>query len=113
MKSIKAKLHSQKGETLVELLASILVATLSIGLLLGGVAVSAAIDRQAQNMDKTFYEALTKAESRQTSVTSGIAPQASVEVQEGAKSVKIPVEVYGEQRLYAYALEPSTGGKAP
>lgn len=112
MKSIRTKLRSQKGETLVELLASILVASLSVGLLLGGVAASTNINKKAQRMDEDFYEALTKAESRQNLVTEGHTSHFSVKVAEGSKTVEIPVDVYGEQGLYAYALKP-VGGDVP
>lgn len=113
MKRIATKLRSQKGETLVELLASILIATLSVGLLLGGVAVSAKINRQGEHVDKKFYEALTKAESRQTPAAHGVDANPSVQVKERGETVNIPVQVYGEEGLYAYALKPSAGGGTP
>ena len=40
MKAMKNKLKSQKGETLVELLAAILISALSVALLMSGVAAS-------------------------------------------------------------------------
>lgn len=110
MKRIQRKLHSQRGETLVEVMASILVAVLSVGLLLNGIAVSASINRQGKTMDQYFYETLTAAENRQVPVTEGIAAHPSIHIAEGAKTVDIPVQVYGNQGMYAYALTPAGGG---
>ncbi len=65
MKQITAKLNSCRGESLVEVLASILIATLSVGLLLGGIAVSANLERHADQADENFYQTLNAAEERQ------------------------------------------------
>ncbi len=111
MSPLKAKLHSQRGETLVELLASILVATLSVGLLLGSITASSKIDAKGKSMDQTFYEALTKAESRTTPVTGGGRQQ--VRLEEDARLIgTLPVSVYGDDGLYAYARKPA-GGDTP
>ena len=105
MKFIKQKLSSQRGETLVEVLASILIASLAVAMLLGGVAVSAALGRQADTADAYFYATLTAAETRQTPVANG-----SINLTEGGISRTIPVQVYGGEGLYSYAL--NTGGGA-
>lgn len=111
MNRIQAKLRSQRGETLVELMAAILISTLSVGLLLGGVAVSANINRQAQNTDAAFYHILSAAESRQVPASGGVAADPSIQVREhSSKTVEIPVQVYGDSGLYAYALPPTGGG---
>lgn len=107
MKQLQAKLKSRRGETLVEVLASILVATLSVGLLLGAVAVSAHLNHQAEGADEIFYEALTAAESRAGSGTGG-----TVTITEGGRTAEIPVQIYGDEDLYAYAIAPA-GGDAP
>lgn len=104
MKALNKKLRSQRGETLIEVLASILITTLSVALLLGGVAVSASLGRQADMSDQSFYEALTAAEQRQTPIANQ-----SVTVTEGGASVQIPVQVYGGQGLYSYALDTAGG----
>ena len=108
MTALKAKLRSQRGETLVEVLASILVAALSVAMLLGGVAVSANLARQADKTDQHFYEALTAAETRQTPVTDGAAAP-GVTLTQGGTSVTIPVQVYGGEGLYSYALDAAGG----
>lgn len=109
MKSIKRKLRGQRGETLVEVLASILIATLSVALLLGGVAVSVNINRQADAADEAFYENLTAAESRTGTPKSG-----TIAIVEGGVSISIPVWVYGGEKLWSYALNSADeGGGAP
>lgn len=112
MKRIQKKLRSQRGETLVELMVSILIATLSVGLLLGGVTVSANINRQAQKSDTYFYETLSAAESRKEPITDDIASKPSIILEESTKKTNIPVQVYGGKGLYTYALD-MTGGEQP
>ena len=58
---LKHKLRSQKGETLIELLVSILIAALSVGMLMTGVTVSSRLNQAAQERDAVFYQLLTKA----------------------------------------------------
>lgn len=112
MKRIQKKLCSQRGETLVELMVSILIATLSVGLLLGGVAVSVNINRQAQKADTYFYETLSLAESQKEPLTDGIAPKPTIDLEENAKTIRIPVQVFGGTGLYTYALD-TAGGVLP
>lgn len=106
MKRCKTKLRSNRGETLVELLASILVATLSVALLIGCVTASFQLGRQADQSDTYFYQTLTAAEDRQTPLTDGI-----IQVTEGGSLVSLPVQVYGDEGLYAYARK--TDGDTP
>lgn len=106
MKRCKAKLASNQGETLVELLASILVATLSVALLIGCVTASFQLGRQADQSDSYFYQTLTAAEDRQTPLTDGI-----IQVTEGGSLVSLPIQVYGDEGLYAYARK--TDGDTP
>ncbi len=107
MTALKTKLRSQRGETLVEVLASILIASLSVAMLIGGVAVSANLGRQADTTDKYFYQTLTAAEKRQTPVTDGFA-----QLTEGGTSIEIPVQIYGDEGLYSYARV-AAGGAGP
>ena len=112
MKRIQKKLCNQRGETLVELMVSILIATLSVGLLLGGVAVSVNINRQAQKADVYFYETLSAAESQNEPLTDGVSAKPTVDLEEGAKTVRMPVQVFGGKGLYTYALD-TAGGVLP
>lgn len=107
MTALKRKLHSQRGETLVEILAAVLIASLSVAMLLGGVAVSANLGRQADTADQYFYETLTAAENRQTPVS-----EQTIVLTERGTSIAFPVQVYGGEGLYSYALD-TTGGTGP
>lgn len=110
MNRLFSKLNSQRGETLVELMASILISTLSVGLLLGAVAASFNLNRQAQKADETFYTALTAAEARTTPAAGGAAESPQVTITEtGGPSISLDIDVYGGEGLWSYALD--TGGE--
>lgn len=108
MRQLRAKLKSSRGETLVETLAAILIASLSVAMLLGGVTVSVRLGRHADETDAYFYETLTAAETRQTP-----APDAAgspvVRITAGRTSIELPVQVYGGEGLYSYALDTGRG----
>ena len=127
------KLRNSRGETLVEVLVSVLVCALSITLLAGAVTASANIDLRAQAADTEYYTALSKAERQsrtpaggsseadtynslpgetKVSVTSG--GGGSVEIEPDATS---KLYFYGTERLLSYAIDkpepapdPGTGG---
>ena len=61
---MEKKLRGSGGETLVEVLASILIGALSVALLFGSIMASANITRQAQNSDEDYYKNLSAAEAR-------------------------------------------------
>ena len=130
---MREKLRTSRGETLVEVLASVLVCALSITLLAGAVTASANIDLRAQAADTEYYTALSKAERQsrtpaggsseadtynslpgetKVSVTSG--GGGSVEIEPDATS---KLYFYGTERLLSYAIDkpepapdPGTGG---
>lgn len=111
------KLRSSRGETLVEVLASVLVCALSITLLLGAVAASTSIDLRAQESDGEYYAALSKAERQGAGDTAPLpaGTALSVEVTDAADSAPggsspsqtITCTFYGTERLLSYAM---TGG---
>lgn len=103
MKAMKNKLKSQKGETLVELLAAILISALSVALLMSGVAASIQMIRKSDETDDRFYQALSAAENRETPVAEGV-DAAQVKVTEGSGEVPLLVQVYGTEELYSYGL---------
>jgi type II secretory pathway pseudopilin PulG len=108
MKRLRRKLRSNGGETLVELLVSILIGTLAITILMTGVAAAGRMERNAHQADERFYEALSAAEG-QTSA----AQSATVEVREsGRLPVTIEVDLYGSDGLYSYCLG-QNGGDSP
>lgn len=111
MRQLRAKLKSSRGETLVETMAAVLIAALSVAMLLGGVTVSVRLGRHADETDAYFYETLTAAETRQTPVTDGVSSPV-VRITSGGTSISLPVQVYGGEGLYSYALD-AGGGTGP
>lgn len=111
------KLRSNRGETLVEVMASILISALSVALLFSCVAASFDMDKEAKELDKKHYEALTAAETytegaevggereypRQTGTVT-ITNEAITDPFDSTKklSAGVPVEIYGGARMYAY-----------
>ncbi len=57
------KLRSNRAETMVEMLVSMLILTLSVCLLVTMIAVSYQFDRQARELDKTYKDELSAAEN--------------------------------------------------
>lgn len=100
------KLHSSRGETLVEVLASILIASLSVALLFGCVMASSNMDRDAKKLDKEHYEALTAAE-----VQSGTGTSGTVKIQNPKNSVEkdLGINIYGGAGLYSYKYKKAAG----
>ena len=110
-RKLKRKLVSAAGETLVETLAAILVAALSVTLLVGGVAASGAIDRAARASDDDFYAALTAAEGQDGT---GDLITVTVTAQSESFTAEIDANLYGgEGDLRAYARQEREGGTAP
>ena len=109
MGKLRDKLASAAGETLVETLAAILVAALSVTLLVGGVAASGAIDRAARASDDDFYAALTAAEGQD-----GTGDLITVTVSNGSGfKTRLDATLYGgDGDLHAYARA-ERGGETP
>ena len=130
---MREKLRNSRGETLVEVLVSVLVCALSITLLAGAVTASANIDLRAQAADTEYYTALSKAE-RQSRTPAGGSSEADTDnslpgetkvsvTSGGGGSVEIEPDAtsklyfYGTERLLSYAIDkpepapdPGTGG---
>ena len=126
------KLQSSRGETLVEVLASILICALSITLLFGAVMASASMDRTAQEADSRYYQALTKAERQRKGPPPGVesdlftppagtAPAVTVENKAPPSPGELPpspvtlgegdgLYFYGTERLLSYAIASASGG---
>lgn len=68
---MKRKLRDVRGETIVEVLAAILIASLSIGLLFGAVTVSGSIERRTQELDEKSYSDLSGAQMKTAPVIVG------------------------------------------
>jgi len=110
---MKNKLKEAKGETLVEVLAAVLICSLSVALLFGAVMASARMDTQAEDVDGEYYDALSKAEGQGVSNPDDIyAPRPSMEVKVKNStasdplyglSVNLDVNLYGSDQLLSYA----------
>lgn len=107
-KAMQRKWKDNRGETLVEVMASILVGTLSVALLFSAVMASAKMDRTAKEADAKFRESLNKAEKQETDATADIitsGANAQVTVKNGSGSVpeqKLTVKFYGDEQLLSY-----------
>ena len=74
------KLRNNRGETLIEVLASVLIATLSVTLLFSCVATASRLDRGAEGLDEKHYNALSDAESYTAPTPDPAGPAPSVNV---------------------------------
>lgn len=113
---MREKLKNTRGETLVEVLACVLICALSITLLTGAVTVSVNIDSRAQKSDGEYYAALSRAEAQEErldtlfgkSVSSGL--EITVENQQTDPDRKgITVYFYGSENLFSFAPIPGGG----
>lgn len=107
------KWSDERGETLVEVMASILIMTLAVLLLFSAVMTSIRINKSAQDLDKKFYAALNAAEEQKqgTEVTDNtIVPAGSkVKVGQGTDLTEIEVDFYGGEGVLSYSY-PSPAG---
>lgn len=60
---LRGKLHGNRGETLVEMMASIGIASMSAALLFSALMAAARIDKRALKADEAYYQALSAAEA--------------------------------------------------
>lgn len=98
-----SKLRENRGETLVEVMASVVIAALSVALLFGCAMASSNMDKDARELDEKRYDALSAAEARADGTT-GLAP-GTVEIKntdDGAQSLDITISVHGGEGLYSY-----------
>lgn len=63
MRKIKDKINSQSGETLVEVLVSLLISTIAIGLLFTSIMTATHINQANKEADAKFYKELQIAET--------------------------------------------------
>ena len=100
---MREKLRDSRGETLVEVLASVLICALAITLLVGAVTVSANINRQAQKEEERLDTLLG------VGVHSGL-DISVINDQTNPNRKRLNVYLYGNERLLSYAAAPETGG---
>ena len=97
------KLRNDRGETLVEVLASILIASLSVTLLFGCVMASSKMDRDAKGQDEKYYAALTAAEEQNSSLPGSFTAKIKQVVAGGyAPEKDLHINIYGGDGLYSY-----------
>ena len=95
------KLRENRGETLVETFAAIVVATLSVALLFGGIVASGEIERNAKRVDEDHYEAFNAAEGQGEPLTE----TATVTITNSSNISTQPpiiVDLYGGSGVYSY-----------
>lgn len=98
------KLKSRRGETLVEAMASIVIAALSVAMLFTCVMAASQINRMAREADEAFYAGLTAAEGQ-----TGTALPGTIKIAGGGRERTFSVSLYGGEGMYAYAK----GGSGP
>lgn len=98
------KLKSQRGETLVETMASIVIAALSVALLFTCVVTSVHLDHTAKRMDEAYYKALTAAET-QAADEGHPAKNGTVSIAGGSAEMELDVTLYGGEGMYSYAAK--------
>lgn len=94
------KLRENRGETLVETFAAIVVATLSVALLFGGIVASGEIEKNAKRVDEDHYEAFNAAEGQGEPPT-GTAT-VTITNDTGVTSPSITIDLYGGSGVYSY-----------
>ena len=93
------KLNHNRGETLIEVLASILVASLSVALLFGCVMTASKIDQRAAESDIKHYEAYGNAE---THTAAEDEPPPTAQVEFAGAPIPIPIKIYGGEGMFSY-----------
>ena len=102
---MRRKLQNSRGETLVETLAAILIASLSVALLFSCIMASTRMDENARAADKRYYEALSRAEEQTDKVTltdAGGTEITTVQVVGNSNTQTIPIHFFGGESMYSY-----------
>ena len=105
---MREKWRDERGETLVEVTASILIMTLAVLMLFSAVMVSVRINRSARELDEAFYSVLNRAERQEASDVAAVGPAASrVTVQQVSPVPGVPrdvtVKFYGGEGALSYS----------
>lgn len=98
------KLNDNRGETLVEMLASILIAALAVALLFTCCMASVQMGRQARAADERYYENLSAAEKRGEPLV-GDAEVIVAKADEPTVTQPVDVSLYGGDGMYSYQWE--------
>ena len=105
----RPKLRSERGETLIEVLASVLIVSLSVMMVAGSVMASSKVDVDAKRLDEAHYAALSRADAHVTptptvSPTPTPIPTAQVTIaREGiTTTTTVDIQPYGGAGMYSY-----------
>ncbi len=106
---MRQKLKKNGGETLIEVLASILIGALSVALLFSAVLASTRMDRGAEETDKAFRANLIAAEKQTEPLIDGPIGTGSAKViviHKNPETLKaeLPVVFYGGEGAVSYSL---------
>lgn len=110
---MKQKWKDARGETLVEVLASILIGALSVALLFTAVTASNSMDKTARETDEKYNIALTNADLQAAPVPDTVIDPAyaMVNVKKAGDAadagINVPVTFYGGENALSYALASS------
>lgn len=102
----RLKLRSERGETLIEVLASVLIVSLSVMMVAGSVMASSRVDVDAKKMDKTHYAALSNAETHTTATSdTGVKVTISDDPDDITKGKTFDITFYGNAGAGMFSYE--------
>lgn len=115
---LKQKMQDSGGETLIEVLVSILIGALAVFLLFGAVIVSVNLDRKARAADEALKKSIEKAENRTEEAGNSVVPAGKnfikVTLKNSTESENIEnITFYGDEQALSYKLNesaPDAGG---
>lgn len=120
------RLHGNSGETLAEMMASIVITSLSVALLFSAVIATTGIDRRTREEDEEYYEALSAAEAGRKAVekaddnTDGNSEEEEAALDGtviitggGIDKKELKIRFYGGKGIYAYRLVEEGAGEEP
>lgn len=114
MKHLKEKIKNCTGESLVEVLASILIGSLSMILLVSMIMASVRINEKAEKYDEKYYENLAGAERQEPAdiyTPTGVdSDKVTIGVDKiGTTTITLQVTYYGGEGICSYAKKETVG----
>lgn len=97
------KLRSKRGETLVEMLVSIVILGLSISIMTGMIAAAYSMNKAAREESDRYYNELSAAEMQGDDDYIG---KGTVSISDGTNTVHIDIDIFGgdgENSLRSYS----------
>lgn len=96
------KLKSENGESLVEVFAAILIASLSVAFLTISVMTAVNMNRAAESADKRYYDSITAAETKPAPTDGSAPPEGKVTIQGNGSTKIYDISFYGGDGMYSY-----------